>query len=572
MALKSKERKVIKDSNGNVLKEFKGKTIQDRYATAINTEKKFTNMMIEAESQGLVKQTRKQLNNMRSFVGIMQSNPSQDLLHSSDSTHGKMRKLISSGDHHSPLQQQQDSSVRVNEVMQQMQIAERLTKAESDIFGELSGEMHAYMLTLTRPNSHKGKLHDDYKKHRSRVSKLLKALDDGAKRGNGVQLIDGVYLGGFVSHEVTINEKKLANKQTQGLYHPHTHVILLSDGVLDIPATKDVLLTKWRALNSDLSLSKDAFDLRSAYSEKDDTDDISPIKEIIKYSVKPAIWNSLSNVHDQFQVEVFSELYNAIRRKKLKHSHGLLNQAKSFLSLFSDFSNAMSFSMLDEFPDIVTQLTELIFDDKKGLFGGYNAVYQRQLTADEIVYYNASMIEDVLVSNGVVDQIDDFFVKYADDLQSKRQQVYAEVFKGFVFLETGKDLIARFEELAQIEDDKNKGLKAYDIRLLRQSVLDTVDYDNYHNQWFIEPDLTTHNNFMRDERNKYFDLFDKYVAPVKGDKATLENHNTYGDFFQKQGLSSMNNSKRINLEVRCRDVESYLGIALFGDDWDNVKR
>src|SRR5699024_7992668 len=134
------------------IKAKKESTIEERYAITINSEKKFTEMMLEAESRGLVKQTRKQLNNMKSFVGIMQANPTQQLLHSSDRTHGKMRKLISCGDHNSPLQQQQDSSVRVNEMVQQFNIAKRMSEAEADLFNTTTGKQHLYMLTLTRPN------------------------------------------------------------------------------------------------------------------------------------------------------------------------------------------------------------------------------------------------------------------------------------------------------------------------------------------------------------------------------------------------------------------------------------
>jgi len=580
------------------IKAKKESTIEERYAITINSEKKFTEMMLEAESRGLVKQTRKQLNNMKSFVGIMQANPTQQLLHSSDRTHGKMRKLISCGDHNSPLQQQQDSSVRVNEMVQQFNIAKRMSKAEADLFTTTTGKQHLYMLTLTRPNSHKNKLDEDFTKHRARVSKMMKALKDGAERGNGLQLVGGKYLGAFVSHEITVNEEKLANKQSQKLYHPHTHVILIVDDVLKVKATKDILLDKWRALNSDLSLSKDAFDLRSAYDQKNGSEGVSAVKEVVKYTVKPDTWNKLSNIHDDYQVEVFSELYNAVRRKKMKQSHGILDTAMNFLNVFDRFRNAMSFSIMDEFPDIVSQLTELVFDKNKGRFGGYNAFYKRELTADEIVYYNRSLIEDVLVSEGVVERIDEFFEKYSDDLKSKRQKIYAEVFKGFTFATVIDELTDKLDEFAAFELKQKNDLKAYDIKLLSESILAKLNVDKRdfreskgdmatnHYRLHMRVDMTSLNAFARQEWQRFTDLFEQYVAPLTGVNTSIEIHNKYADFMQKQGLFLHNQKDTEDIELYVDAtmpnnypyadyldfVEDYLGTALFGDDWEQVKQ
>lgn len=70
--------------------------------------------------------------------------------------------------------------MRVNQVVKQFSVAESLTEAQSRIFGDVTGEVYAYMLTLTRPNTHKGKLNEDYTKHRRRVSQTMKSLRDGS--------------------------------------------------------------------------------------------------------------------------------------------------------------------------------------------------------------------------------------------------------------------------------------------------------------------------------------------------------------------------------------------------------
>lgn len=590
MAIKAKARKHDKSTKKQV-----DNTIQSRYSTMIHTEQVFAKMMLRADERGLLskKMEIKAKNNMRGFIGVMQSKPNHALLHSSDNTHGKLRKLISCGNHHSPLQQQQDSSVRVNNVTKQFHVAQLLTDADSRIFGGVSGEMYTYILTVSRPNTHKGKLVADYTKLRTKVSKVMTALKDGARNKNGLQLVGGQYLGGFASHEVTVKEDVLQAKGVTKLYHPHTHILLISDAPLDVDATADVLYKKWDSINKDVHLSRKAFDLKPCYDKNDfknghlgKQNKVAAIKEAVKYTVKPDIWNKLDDINDSYTVEVFAELYNAVNNKRLKHSYGLLEMAQNFLTTFKKFENAMAFSILEEFPDIVTQLSELVFDPTKSKFGGYNAHYKRELTADEVVYYNRGLIEDILVTSTLEAKIEAFFDEYGGKLSSRKQLLYADAFKAFTFMRTGQDLFDRLERFASVERVKGNDLKAYDINLLSQSIETLVAKQGFSKKGCVSIYAKTdkHKKYVREEREKYEKLFHKNVGALHGVNATVENHNVFADFLKKQGFDpqfSYDSIRGTHVEVdlfvdakTCSpdEVVNYLGVAFFDDVWGSVSK
>lgn len=566
-------------------KAKKEKTIQERFSNVIFTEMAFAKMMLEAHKRGYIKMTLKQQDNMRGFIGVMTVRPSHDLLHSSDNSHGKLRKLISCGDHQSPLQQQQDSSTRVNMVVKQFSVAQALTEAQGRIFGDVTGEMYAYMLTLTRPNTHKGKLDADYTKHRGRVSKFMKSLRDGSANKNGIQLVGGQYLGGFASHEVTLNDAVFEAQGATKLYHPHTHIIILSDEKLDVERTADVLFDKWVALNKDLHLTRKAFDFQPAFdgstTNMTKNNEVAAIKEAVKYTVKPDTWYRLSDTTDAYSVEVFAELYGSLKAKKLKQSYGLLDMASNFLKTFEAFENAIGFNLMTEFPDIVTQLSTLVFDANQSKHGGYNAVFKRELSADEIILYNRGLIESVLVGSGLESVIEGFFDAYMGNMTTRKQKLYADVFSSMTFARSIDELVGKLNVFASVERVKGNGLKAYDISLLSDAIIAK------HNLGRLEISTMDHDAFLRRERNKYYDIFDKHVAPLRrGPNTTIENHRVFGTFLDKQGLQPNNRGSNIfvdpHIEARfisenstykknVSNVFGYLGRAFFGDGWNTLK-
>lgn len=118
---------------------------------------------------------------------------------------------------------------------------------------------------------------------------------------------DGVFLGGLVSFELTLNRDAVLNKSTRNLFNYHAHLLILADDDIDLDATKDVLFKKWQALNNDRSLNKKAFDLQRAADEKGKSIDAttSAVLEVVKYAVKPSDWSLLDKIeNDVWQQQV----------------------------------------------------------------------------------------------------------------------------------------------------------------------------------------------------------------------------------------------------------------------------
>lgn len=219
-----------------------------------------------------------------------------------------MRVVFGCGDSLSPFQEQSKSSERVRLVTEQIEVAKRLTQADHEATGEVSGDIKAFLLTLTVPNFSKGSLQEQSSIFRDRTSKFIKALTDGASRKNGLQLVgDGIFLGGLVCFELTLNRDAVLNKSTRNLFNYHAHLLILADDDIDLDATKDVLFKKWQALNNDRSLNKKAFDLQRAADEKGKSIDAttSAVLEVVKYAVKPSDWSLLDKIeNDVWQQQV----------------------------------------------------------------------------------------------------------------------------------------------------------------------------------------------------------------------------------------------------------------------------
>lgn len=200
------------------------------------------------------------------------------------------------------------------------------------------------------------------------------------------------------------------------------------------------------------------------------------------------------------------------------------------------------------------------------------------MTLDEVMFYNYGLVEETLVSSDLEHEIELFFDKYEDDFTTKKQLLYADVFKSFVFARTVDEVKERLERFAKIEDSNN-ALKAYDIRLFASA----FDNSNVADRLVIE--AVSHVHFLQDERKKYVDLFDKHVAPLSGVNATDSNHEMVANFLDQQHLN-VNSSRyyrsgggasytlgvELFVDEKIEDVESYFGIRFFGDDWLDIKK
>lgn len=444
--------------------------VADKFAVATQTEQYFCNSVVDCIDNNLIKKTatqRKRYDISSHFVREMKS---YQLLTNTAGDVGKMRVFMGSGDHLSPLQEQNDSSRRVREVTVQMQIAQKLFEKQYSS----NSKMHAFMLTLTVPNAHKNNLREHFSNQRKRVSALLKSLKDASSRKNGVRLVgDGNYIGSFVSHELTLNDEALKNESYFNLYNDHSHVIILTDDDIDVDESAKVLFDKWQKLNAkDFNLSFSGFDFKRTYAKnKKSSATVECIKEAVKYAVKPSAWNKLKDTkNSKYQREVFAEIYNSLAGVKKKMSHGILRDASTFLRLFSEFENAISFSVTNTFSDLVTQLVSVEREKNR-----FVSKHLRKLTNSEIIYHNKDIIKNMLVS----DELENELFDYIDNelsLTDAKSQLFVDVFREMTFVNSVDELLKKLKDCAVKADSENQKEKAFDLRLFADAIEENITY------------------------------------------------------------------------------------------------
>ena len=95
------------------------------------------------------------------------------------------------------------------------------------------------------------------------------------------------------------------------------------------------------------------------------------------------------------------------------------------MTKFASFDNAMALSMSTKFPDVVTQLVEL---NRKS--GRFESRHVRELTGDEVLYYNRGLIENILVSDEMDADIQDYLDKeLSKNTTAGKRRLYFELFK-----------------------------------------------------------------------------------------------------------------------------------------------
>lgn len=561
--------RVSKGKDGKI-----SKTIGDKYGIILKTEELYGKRAKQCAELGLISLSGTQLATITGFVGIAAVKPTQQYLHSSDNTHGKTLIPIGTNLNHGPLKQQSKSSVEVNETILQYEIIKRLLKAKTG-----SDLVYAYFLTPTYQNCDVGELAEDAALNSSRVTDLLRSLNDGATRNNGVQLVGGQYVGALITREITINEEKFKAQSKKGVWNDHVHIVLLSDKPLDVKKTEKVLFKKWKSLNPEPNrVNRGAFNFKAAYDLKKpgnaDKDAIaSAMKEAIKYSIKPSDLNMLCERDDDYSLAMFAELFNALHGSQLKRRHGLWWNAKNFLSLMDEFKNAIRLTTVEEFPDVVTQLSKLVYNHAYKKYGRYEAVYERELSADEILYHNRSLIEKILVTDDVIDRVHEFLKNKKTKITNEMKQFYAETFKDITFCNTIDDLLTKLQSFSNMAKRHNKALKSYDIELLSKSIQEK------YKDGCLKLDLSQYKNMILDKRAATYDLYDANVAIIKGSAATSENKANWATFADKQGLSVGNIKDVVRVDLFAaadwsdEKLDDYFGNAFIGKaEWAEFKK
>lgn len=381
---------------------------------------------------------------------------------------------------HSPLRELNEASKRTQTMVKVLDTAKQLQEIRSG-----SSEFYSYMTTLTIPNCDKDELNQVVGSMSTRITAVIKALQDGYRNGNGLRLVDHSgrpvqILGAIVKIEITINQAKLKSCDSQGIFHPHIHIVLITANELALGPSRRILFHYWRNKNSDMVLSRKAFNFKKAYSKNqmDSDDTTSIVAEATKYATKPTMYKLLPTIKDsnnltdddQFKLEIFCEVFKTIKGRQLSRSYGLIRDSTGFVNFLKNGimvkytgNNPMHgkherISIFDAFmfgnyynnkqihvPDIMTTRNELIPG------GNFNQV---SLSDDELLYANKGLL------SGATWELPDN-IKWPSNNQKADE--YKELLTRFGFVQPG---------LGNIIDQLQSWIQTIDQR--KDKVLHTV--------------------------------------------------------------------------------------------------
>lgn len=334
-----------------------------------------------------------------------------------------------------------------------------------------------YFLTITIPNVDLDELEAAFPELGKKGSRFVKSLYDANKRGNGATLTgwfgDQVHvLGTLLKLETTVNKDCLKHHIGSGIFHPHLHLLILTDGPLNIPITKADLFEKWQERNPSLKLSPDAFKLESVYSHNDvelgsGAELKSAAVEAAKYTVKPDFYKHFLRNPTKFGAKVAAELLKATKHVHALRAAGLIALAQGYLALTRKQKGLYEASMaggymsdnqdqsLDDVyvPDIYTKLAVM----RSG-----HLISERELSDKELLGANRSLLEGAVLGD------------YARLVwpDTKRGRLYKYLFEHTAFMKNRQDLENRLKLWAEA-----RGLQYSRAFVTYQDALDSGDKD-----------------------------------------------------------------------------------------------
>lgn len=451
------------------------------------------------------------------------SKPTVEVLSNSSGSASKAT-LTLDGHALNPLQQAKDSSARVVEYSHAYKVMEGLFETTKELnlqnkMYQFKGDrLYAYNGTLNFKNSSIGSLAKEVKDLNTMASSLWKRLKDAHMRdGLSNRLVVAGEVGKeeyavpvamLISNEVTIKPERLKKMDGTEIFNQHIHFTLFTDRKLSDTVADD-LYVLWDDITGKYSTSRDAFEFKPAYSATAEDDSItSTLKETTKYLMDPSKWDVLAlNENDsddmrEFKIEVFAEYYNAYTNIKRMKTLGLLRDAMSYISRFSQFENASVFNKSDILGELLTQLNELKYNHKAKR---YEFNHVRLLTDDEIIHENKTYLSNILVPKEYKDALDSFVDGIVGELKNDKDKLYAEYFKMNEFNSSLQDFYDVLDE-AEMED----GNKLYSMD---KDVFSSEEFKKEFNESF---DYRNYNHFT-----KYRDLKMKQASTLRGNNDYL---------------------------------------------------
>ena len=415
--------------------------LRNKFEKLNTAEIKFNNHLIECVEDGLltvgddsrkagVDISTKQYDFVREHRGILYRT-AVDVYTDGANTMGRPLAYMTSGVAHSPSREMKTASERNSE----SQTAIRLLRWQLDKRGY--DKYYAYFITMTIPNVDLGQFNVGWKAVRRNTSKIVKAIQDGTNNNNGLRLLasfpkdDGTpdyakFLGGMASFESTINGDKLIRCDPVGIFHPHAHLLIITDKPIRLKWLKRRLFTYWHSKFSGLFLSPNAFKVKRAFDLSES------IPEMSKYMVKPDFYPRFSSKPTAFSKKVFAELFSTIKGTQSKASYWLygdciglvkdMNQSgKGRMVLSSVNAGALPTDTDVYAPDVVTKVTTVAKD----------SCTSKDISPDEILYANKDLLQYTLWTKPTG-------IKYPD---TKKGRMLKELIEDIDFAHSIRDVL-----------------------------------------------------------------------------------------------------------------------------------
>lgn len=381
-----------------------------KIGTSKSSERYYANAMVACVERGLLKVgediSKKNYQNCLNLIDEQKFvNRGDVILSSSSYSAAKLVSPISTGCSHSPMAETSAASRRER-------LAMLLVNTVMEIL-DIKGykRPHVYHAVLSMVNCDMGELKEQLDLRSNRASSVMREFRRHSDRDSKTLrfvTFDGdnaKFFGATMSNEITENDDCLKHRNPHGLYHPHTHAVLVTDKALDVEASRDVLFKYWEKRNPGLKIDKKACFLKPVYG----SDSLrQSVLQATDYVVKPSylksfadMFNGDDDVKDDFALRAFAEVQHAIQGFGSKRSNGVWEIANGFVNFLMDPYNSKTIGSAvlagaykgresDSVPSIMTKIGVHRFTKES-----YRFTSSQLMSKDMLLWANRDLLNGV---------------------------------------------------------------------------------------------------------------------------------------------------------------------------------
>lgn len=273
--------------------------------------------------------------------------------------------------------------------------------------------VHGYFLTITIPNVDADELVTAFRAMGANGSRFVRGLSDATRRNNGMVLTgrhgEAVHVrGSLLKLENTVNKNCLKHHIMKKICHPHMHLLLITDGPLNIPVTADALFRDWQKRNPDMKLSRDAFRLEPVYAHGQTELGTPKAKlrsagvEAMKYTTKPDYLSHFPKHATKLTAYLTAQILKATKHVHVLRARGLVALAQGYLALMRKQKPLYQASMAASYDSDNQNIEEVRVPDiytKLGVMRGGRMLSERDLSDKELLGANRCLLEGAILGS-----------------------------------------------------------------------------------------------------------------------------------------------------------------------------